>query len=62
MEAAMLTYALLAAYAAVAGWFFWLDTRATTTQSLIVSLSWPLALVLLLVILLWADGDENIPE
>ena len=59
-----MTYAVLAAYAIVAGWFFWLGTRngATTAQSLIVGLVWPVAVALLLAVALWFGGDDNVPE
>ena len=60
----MLTYALLAVYGVIAGWFFWLGTRngATVLQSVIVGLLWPVVAALLLAFLAWRGGDDNLPE
>jgi hypothetical protein len=57
----MLTYALLATYAAVAAWCFWIGVRnrATIAQSLIVGLLWPLAILLVLVLLMADDLPED---
>jgi hypothetical protein len=60
----MLTYALLAAYVIIAGWFFWVGTRngATVLQSIMVGLLWPVVVALLLAFLAWFGGDDNLPE
>jgi hypothetical protein len=59
----MLTYVLLAAYAIIAGWFFWVGTRnrSTVLQSVIVGLLWPVVAALLLAFLAWFGGD-TLPE
>ena len=57
----MLTYVLLAAYAAVAAWCFWIGVRnrATVAQGILVSLLWPLAILLVLVLLMAHDLPED---
>jgi hypothetical protein len=57
----MLTYALLATYATVAAWCFWMGVRggATVAQGILVSLLWPLAIVLVLVLLMADDLPED---
>ena len=55
-----LTYGFLTAYAAVAAWCFWMGVRggATVAQGILVSLLWPLAILLVLVLLM----DDDLPE
>jgi hypothetical protein len=60
----MLTYAVLAAYVVIGGWFFWVGTRNGTTvrQSVLVGLLWPVVAALLLAFLVWFGGDDALPE
>jgi hypothetical protein len=60
----MLTYALLAGYVVIAGWFFWAGTRngATVLQSVIVGLLWPVVAALVLAFVVWFGGDDIVPE
>jgi hypothetical protein len=56
----MLTYGLLAAYVAVAAWCFWIGVRgeARVWQGILVSLLWPLTILLVLVLLM----ADSLPE
>jgi hypothetical protein len=57
----MLTYGLLPAYVVIAGWFFWVGIRggATIAQGILVSLLWPLAVLLVLALLMADDLPED---
>jgi hypothetical protein len=57
----MLIYGLVTAYAAVAAWYFWIGVRggARVAQGILVSLLWPLAIVLVSVLLLADDLPED---